>query len=61
MSIEIATHFFIFRLLVAEARRLAVNYKLQYGEPIPTSQLVQKVASVMQEYTQSGYGYFISI
>jgi len=43
-----------FRLLVAEARRLAVNYSLQYGEPIPTSQLVQKVASVMQEYTQSG-------
>merc|ERR1712137_1142335 len=34
-----------FRLLVAEARRIAVNYKLQYGERIPTSQLVQKVAS----------------
>jgi len=43
-----------FRLLVSEARRIAVNYKLQYGESIPTSQLVQRVASVMQEYTQSG-------
>lgn len=43
-----------FRLLVSEARRISVNYSLQYGEPIPTSQLVQKVASVMQEYTQSG-------
>ena len=43
-----------FRLLVSEARRIAVNYKLQYGESIPTSQPVQKVASVMQEYTQSG-------
>jgi len=43
-----------FRLLVAEARRIAVNYKIQYQEPIPTSQLVQRVASVMQEYTQKG-------
>ncbi|XP_047136375.1 proteasome subunit alpha type-2 isoform X1 [Hydra vulgaris] len=43
-----------FRLLVSEARRISVNYKLQYGEPIPTTQLVQKVANVMQEYTQSG-------
>jgi len=43
-----------FRLLVAEARRIAVNYTLQYGEPIPTAQLVHRVAAVMQEYTQSG-------
>lgn len=43
-----------FRLLVAEARRISVNYTLQYGEPIPTSQLVHRVAAVMQEYTQSG-------
>jgi len=43
-----------FRLLVSEARQIAVKYKLQYQEPIPTSQLVQKVASVMQEYTQKG-------
>jgi 20S proteasome subunit alpha 2 len=43
-----------FRLLVSEARRIAVNYKLQYQEPIPTAQLVQRVASVMQEYTQKG-------
>lgn len=43
-----------FRLLVREARRLAANYHLKYEEPIPTSQLVQKVATVMQEYTQQG-------
>jgi len=43
-----------FRLLVAEARRIAVNYKIQYQEPIPTAMLVQRVASVMQEYTQKG-------
>ena len=43
-----------YRVLVSEARRIAVNYQLQYGDEIPTSQLVQKVASVMQEYTQSG-------
>jgi len=43
-----------FRLLVSEARRIAVNYSLQYMEPIPTSQLVHRVAAVMQEYTQSG-------
>ena len=44
----------IFRLLVREARRLAANYHMKYEEPIPTSQLVQKVATVMQEYTQQG-------
>lgn len=43
-----------YRLLVKQARKLAQNYYLTYREPIPTSQLVQKVATVMQEYTQSG-------
>lgn len=43
------------RLLVREARRLAANYHLKYEEHIPTSQLVQQVASVMQEYTQQGF------
>ncbi|XP_052870233.1 proteasome subunit alpha type-2 [Anopheles cruzii] len=43
-----------YRLLVRQARRLAQNYFLTYREPIPTSQLVQKIANVMQEYTQSG-------
>ncbi|XP_035658153.1 proteasome subunit alpha type-2-like [Branchiostoma floridae] len=42
------------RLLVRHARRIAQNYFLTYQEQIPTTQLVQKVAYVMQEYTQSG-------
>ena len=44
-----------FRLLVRKARKLAQQYYLQYQESIPVSQLVQKVATVMQEYTQSGW------
>jgi 20S proteasome subunit alpha 2 len=43
-----------FRLLVTRARKIAQEYQLRYGESIPVSQLVQQVASVMQEYTQSG-------
>uniref|UniRef100_A0A0A9Y4M3 Proteasome subunit alpha type n=2 Tax=Lygus hesperus TaxID=30085 RepID=A0A0A9Y4M3_LYGHE len=43
-----------YRLLVKRARKLAQQYKLVYGQRIPTPQLVQKVAMVMQEYTQSG-------
>ena len=36
------------------ARKIAQWYQLRFGESIPVSQLVQRVASVMQEYTQSG-------
>jgi 20S proteasome subunit alpha 2 len=43
-----------FRVLVKQARKIAQEYRLIYGEPIPTTQLVQKVAAVVQEYTQSG-------
>lgn len=43
-----------YRLLVRQARKMAQNYFLTYREPIPTAQLVQRVATVMQEYTQSG-------
>uniref|UniRef100_U5EX71 Proteasome subunit alpha type n=1 Tax=Corethrella appendiculata TaxID=1370023 RepID=U5EX71_9DIPT len=43
-----------YRLLVKQARKIAQNYYLTYREPIPTSQLVQQIATVMQEYTQSG-------
>ena len=43
-----------YRLLVRKARKLAMEYELQYGEEIPTIQLVTKLAAVMQEYTQSG-------
>ena len=43
-----------YRLLVKQARKMAQKYFLTYREPIPTVQLVQRVAAVMQEYTQSG-------
>lgn len=43
-----------YRLLVKQARKMAQQYFLVYSEPIPTVQLVQRVAAVMQEYTQSG-------
>ena len=43
-----------YRLLVHKARKIAQKYKLMYSENIPTSQLVQRVAYIMQEYTQSG-------
>ncbi|KAF5276200.1 hypothetical protein FQR65_LT04004 [Abscondita terminalis] len=43
-----------YRLLVKQARKIAQQYTLVYNEPIPTAQLVQRVAAVMQEYTQSG-------
>ena len=43
-----------YRLLVRRARKMAQDYLLMYDQPIPTAQLVQRVALVMQEYTQSG-------
>jgi len=43
-----------YRLLVKRARKIAQQYWVTYDEPIPTTQLVQKVAYIMQEYTQSG-------
>ncbi|KAH8358482.1 hypothetical protein KR093_000459, partial [Drosophila rubida] len=43
-----------YRLLVKKARKIAQSYYLIYKEPIPVSQLVQRVATLMQEYTQSG-------
>jgi len=43
-----------YRLLVRRARKIAQQYYLTYSEPIPTTQLVQRVAHIMQEYTQSG-------
>ncbi|KAH0627156.1 hypothetical protein JD844_002602 [Phrynosoma platyrhinos] len=50
-----------YRVLVHRARKLAQQYYLVYHEPIPTAQLVQRIASVMQEYTQSGYAiYFLN-
>lgn len=46
---------YIFRVLVRHARKIAQQYYLMYKEQIPASQLVQRLASVMQEYTQSGW------
>jgi 20S proteasome subunit alpha 2 len=43
-----------FRVLVAKARKAAQEYKRVYMEEPPTRILVQEVAGVMQEYTQSG-------
>jgi 20S proteasome subunit alpha 2 len=42
------------RLLVAKARKAAQKYFQTYQEYPPVSQLVREIASVMQEYTQSG-------
>ena len=43
-----------FRLLVRNARKIAQQYYMKFNEEIPVSQLVQRVANVMQEYTHSG-------
>eukprot|EP00761_Pharyngomonas_kirbyi_P011807 gb/GECH01011833.1/.p1 GENE.gb/GECH01011833.1/~~gb/GECH01011833.1/.p1 ORF type:complete len:235 (+),score=63.67 gb/GECH01011833.1/:1-705(+) len=42
------------RVLVRKGRKQAEKYYRIYQEPIPTSQLVKEMATVMQEYTQSG-------
>ena len=43
------------RVLVNKARKAAQKYRAVFNEYPQTSQLVQEVASVMQEFTQSGY------
>ena len=40
--------------MIRQARKLSQGYYLTYQEQIPTAQLVQRVANVMQEYTQIG-------
>lgn len=42
------------RILVGQARKAAQAYKKIYGEAIPVQQLVQRIASIMQQATQSG-------
>lgn len=42
------------RVLIAKARKAAAAYYRVYLEQIPVGQLVREVASVMQEFTQSG-------
>jgi len=51
---RVIKEYFFFRVLVRHARKIAQQYYLMYKEQIPASQLVQRLASVMQEYTQSG-------
>eukprot|EP00753_Platysulcus_tardus_P007277 PLAT15024.1.p2 GENE.PLAT15024.1~~PLAT15024.1.p2 ORF type:complete len:250 (+),score=77.21 PLAT15024.1:44-751(+) len=43
-----------FRVLTAKGRKRAARYKRTYLEEIPTPTLVRGVATVMQEFTQSG-------
>src|SRR5690606_19877799 len=43
-----------FRVLLNKARKAAQKYKRVYCEEPPTGILVKEVASVMQEFTQSG-------
>merc|ERR1712028_120792 len=43
-----------FRLLVKKGRKKAQEYFKVYHENIPVSQLVRELASIMQEFTQSG-------
>lgn len=43
------------RVLVTKGRKQAQQYLRTYHEPIPVSQIVKQLATVMQEYTQSGY------
>jgi 20S proteasome subunit alpha 2 len=46
------------RLLVQKARKLGQEYMLVYEQNVPPTQLVKRVADVMQEYTQSGFVLF---
>merc|ERR1711988_1168078 len=43
-----------FRVLVKKGRKKAQEYYGVYGEHIPVSQIVRELASIMQEFTQSG-------
>uniref|UniRef100_A0A915D2H5 Proteasome subunit alpha type n=1 Tax=Ditylenchus dipsaci TaxID=166011 RepID=A0A915D2H5_9BILA len=43
-----------YRVLIRKARKIAIEYELAFGEEITITQLVTKLAAVMQEYTQSG-------
>merc|ERR1712070_1269695 len=43
-----------FRVLVKKGRKKAQEYYMVYKENIPVSQIVRELASVMQEFTQSG-------
>jgi 20S proteasome subunit alpha 2 len=42
------------RVLIDEARKACQVYRLRYNEPMPIGQLVRELASIIQEFTQSG-------
>lgn len=42
------------RVLIDHARKECQQYRLTYNEPMPVSQLVREIASLFQEFTQSG-------
>ncbi|KAH7714264.1 CRE-PAS-2 protein [Aphelenchoides avenae] len=50
-----------FRLLARKAREIATEYDLTYREEIPTTYLVIRLATVMQEYTHSVRPYGVSL
>mmetsp|Transcript_31571 Transcript_31571/g.61848 ORF Transcript_31571/g.61848 Transcript_31571/m.61848 type:complete len:237 (+) Transcript_31571:67-777(+) len=43
-----------YRVLLRKGRKIAQQYYLTYKDEIPISQIVREMASVMQEFTQSG-------
>ncbi|SBS95769.1 proteasome subunit alpha type-2, putative [Plasmodium malariae] len=43
-----------FRVLLKRARKEAVKYSLQYGNEILVKELVKEIASIVQEFTQTG-------
>ena len=49
------------RVLVRKGRKAAQKYFRTYKDPIPVLELVKELASIMQEFTQSGYIYLIFI
>ena len=44
-----------YRVIVRKARKKAEVYHRFYKDTMPVTQLVQEVASLMQEFTQRGY------
>ena len=42
------------RVLLRKGRKLSMTYSLFYKDPIPVTECVHQLASVMQDYTQSG-------
>ena len=46
-----------YKVLVEHARKKAEAYHRLYNDPAPVKDVVKNVASLMQEYTQSGLVY----